>query len=97
MVQGFSHSSAVSVSGEPGRRGQEAKWRTGIAETDWTVSRKRYFIGMAYVYESRMTLGKEACHRLSMNAGDMCIFYVFPHGFPLLRKQNYGDSRIQNF
>lgn len=42
MDQGFSHSSAVSVSGEPGRRGQEARWRTGISETDWTVSRKRY-------------------------------------------------------
>lgn len=47
MDQGFSHSSAVSTSGEPDRRSQEAKWRIGISETDWTVSRKRYFIGMA--------------------------------------------------
>lgn len=58
MDQGFSHSSAVSMSGEPARRGQETKWKTGISETDWTVSRKRYSIGMAYVFESRLTLGR---------------------------------------
>lgn len=92
MDQGFSHSSAVSMSGEPARRGQETKWKTGISETDWTVSRKRYFIGMAYVSESKLTLGKEAFHCLSMNAGDMCIFCLFLHGFQLLRKQNCGDS-----
>lgn len=67
----------AQLSGEPGRRGQEAKWRTGLSEMDWTVSRKRYFIGVAYVCKSGLTLGKEVCRLLSMNAGDMCIFCGF--------------------
>lgn len=92
MDQGFLHSWAVSPSGEPGRRGQEAKWRTGLSERDWTVSRKRYFIGVACVYKSGLTLGKEVCRLLSLNARDMCIFCVFLSGFPLLRKQNSGDN-----
>lgn len=55
------------------------------------MSRKRYFIAVTYVYEG-LTSGKEACHCLSMNAGDRWLLYLFLHGFPLLRKQNYGDS-----
>lgn len=53
---------------------------------------KQYFIGVAYVYKSGLTLGKEVCPLLSMNAGDTCIFCVFLSGFPLLRKQNSGDN-----
>ena len=55
------------------------------------MSRKRYFIGVACVHKSGLTLGKEMFH-LSMNTGDMCNFCVFLSGFPLFRKQNSGGS-----
>lgn len=68
-------------------RQERQKLRTGLSETDWTVSRKIYFIGVAYVYKNGLTLGKEACYHLSMNSGDTCIFYVFLVDFHCLENK----------
>lgn len=88
----FTQLSCISVRSA---RQERQKLRTGLSETDWTVSRKRYFIGVAYVYKNGLTLGKEVCYHLSMNSGDMCIhFLCFLSGFPLLRKQNSGDNGV---
>lgn len=74
-------------------RQEKTKLRTGLSETDCTVSRKRYFIGVAYVYKNGLTLGKEVCRHLRMNSGDTCIFCVFLVDFHCLENKTVVTMR----